>query len=260
MPDRDGFAGGQVGQIYIYRNLFDLRAHTLGNRPEKEGGSSSLRHSGFFKDGTDEGPFDLFHNTCVIVDPGGVGDALEGMQGAGFGHYGTTLNDQQGRRRAFNNIFVVVYSQDDKTNAIAFLPPSSFAGPTDGNLYHRFGTGDHDRFLVRNNDHNDHHQDLGTYQEAQFPYEKGGRSENSLFRSFDESGQPLPRHGRLSPVRTQPRSRLPGDSARRAEVLGQGGVRLGISLRPATPRPRLLLRERGVLRGVKGRRRFPPTS
>ena len=254
------FAGGQVGQIYIYRNLFDLRARTLGNRPQKEGEQSSLRHSGFFKDGTDEGPFDLFHNTCVILDPGAVGDALKDMQRAGFGHYGTKLNDQQGRRRAFNNIFVVVYSQEDKTNAIAFLPPNTFAGPTDGNLYHRFGTGDHARFLVRNNDHNDLHQDLDTYQEAQFPYEKGGRSKNPLFRSFDESGQPLPdtddfRLSGLSPARGSP-VKLP-DELRSLDKEASG---LGF-LFDLLPRDRGCYYANGaVLRvGVKGRRRFPPT-
>jgi hypothetical protein len=250
--------GHEVGQIYIYRNLFDLRARTLGNRPQKEGEQSSLRHSQFFKDGTDEGPFDLFHNTCVILDPGGVGDAFKDMQVAGFGHY-KTLNDQQGRRRAFNNIFVVVYSQDDKTKAIAFLPPNSFAGPTDGNLYHRFGTGDHDRFLVPNSAM-PAHQDLGTYQEDQFPYEKGGRSKNPLFRSFDESGQPHPdtddfRLSGPSPARHSPVI-LPDE----LKSLDKDASGLGFLFN-------LLPRDRGcyyatgaVLRvGVKGRRRFPPT-
>jgi hypothetical protein len=184
------FAGDQVKQIYIFRNLFDLRKRTLGNRPRQEGEQHSLRHSQFFKDGVDEGPFDLFHNTCLVLDPGGIGDPPDGIVAAAFGHYGSTLDDHQGRRRAFNNIFVAVYSEAEKAKLIAFLPPNTFAGPTDGNLYHRIGTGTVNKFLVPGEDQ---YADLATYNAAEPPYEKDGRLEDPLFLSFDASdGGPLP--------------------------------------------------------------------
>ena len=235
------FAGGQVGQIYIYRNLFDLRARTLGIRPRKEGEQSSLRHSQFFKDGTDEGPFDLFHNTCVILDPGGVGEALEGVLAAGFGHYRTKLDDQQGRRRAFNNIFVVVYSQDDRARAIAFLPPNSFLRT-------------HRRKPLPPVRHRRARQVLGDGQRPPrgprylsgnlVPLRDGRSIEEPAFPVLRRVGGHPSRNGRLSPVRTQPRTKLPGDPARRAEDPGQGGVRFGIPLQSATPSPWLLLRNR----------------
>ena len=100
------------------------------------------------------------------------------------------LTNHQGRRRAFNNIFVAVYSQADKAKAIAFLPPNTFAGPTDGNLYHRLGTGTDNKFLVRGEPP---YEDLDTYNAAEPPYEKDGRLIDPLFLSFNSSdGGPLP--------------------------------------------------------------------
>jgi hypothetical protein len=250
------FAGDQVKQIYIFRNLFDLRKRTLGNRPRKEGEQHSLRQSQFFKDGADEGPFDLFHNTCLVLDPGGIGDPPDGIVAAAFGHYGSTLDDHQGRRRAFNNIFVAVYSEAEKAKLIAFLPPNTFAGPTDGNLYHRLGTGTDHKFLVPGEEQ---YADLGTYNAAEPPYEKDGRLEDPLFLSFDASdGAPLPsddlRLQANSPAKDSPVT-MPDE----LESMDKDASGLGWFYS-------LLPRDRGCyywagdrLRvGVKGRRRFPP--
>jgi hypothetical protein len=55
----------------VYGNLIDIRQPTLGIRPKKETGvPDSLRQGHFFKDGANEGQIELFHNTCVVLDPG----------------------------------------------------------------------------------------------------------------------------------------------------------------------------------------------
>ena len=253
------FAGGQVGQIYIFRNLFDLRKPTLGIRPDKPGEQNSLRHSQFHKDGSNEGPFDLFNNTCIIRDAGGIGAALARLTAAGFSHYRIALGEPQGRRRAFNNIFVALYSQPG-AKPIAFLPPMTFAGPTDGNVYHRFGTGDNPKFLVPTDSPENFtpHDDLDTYQDAEDPYEKNGRSADPLFISFDTSGQShITDDFRLtgpSPARNSPVT-LPSE----LRSMDKDASGFGF-LYTFLPRDRGCYYLAGdTLRvGVEGRRRFPP--
>lgn len=194
------FAGGQVGHVYIYRNLFDLRAPTLGNRPTGEPGQHSLRQGTFYKDGENEGPIDLFHNTCVVRDAGGIGTSGDRMVAAGFAHYRPLRNAN--RRRSFNNIFVAVYTQPGQSKAIAFLPPSHGLFPTDGNAYHRFDDdGAQPRFLLSGTgassgdpeDPDDgadfpSYPDLDAYQNDQMPQERFGVKKNPMFRSFDPGG------------------------------------------------------------------------
>ena len=78
MPHRAEFRGRAktVGPVHIYGNLFDIREPTLGKRPTGEGWPDSLRQGHFFKDGANEGPIFLFHNTCLVFDPGAKGDDL----------------------------------------------------------------------------------------------------------------------------------------------------------------------------------------
>jgi hypothetical protein len=182
------FSGNAVGQIYIFRNLFDIRLPTLGIRPGREG---PLRQGHFYKEGTAEGPFDLFHNTCIVLDAGGLGAALEDIAPAGFGHYRSLVGAD--RRRAYNNIFVAVFSKPDEAKAIAFLPPSGFAGPTNGNTYHRFGSGPAAKFRVTTTGSaSTPYQELSDYTLAESPQEQNGQSTDPLFKSFDPTGTPQP--------------------------------------------------------------------
>ena len=79
------FDGERIGQVWIYRNLFDTREPTLGNRPPlaAEPRNLSLRTGLFYKDGKTDGPIDFFHNTCLVRTPGMIGvDATNIMRAA----------------------------------------------------------------------------------------------------------------------------------------------------------------------------------
>jgi hypothetical protein len=186
-----------VGDVKIFRNLIDLREPTLGVRPAFAGENRSLRQGHFWKGDRKEGPFDLWHNTCIVLDPGGRGSGtdLSDVIAAGFQHYGSLGEGQ--RRRAFNNIFVAVFTRAEPARAIAFLPPSSFAGPTDANTYHQVGPGAdvvHGRFLVPvlpDEQDNTSFTDLATYSAANAPYEEHGLRADPRFQSFDAvTGRP----------------------------------------------------------------------
>jgi hypothetical protein len=197
------FAGGRAGQVYIFRNLFDLRVPTLGIRPTgQQPNQHSLRQSTFYKDGDNEGPFDLMYNTCVVLDAGGVGALRDRMVAAAFAHYRPLTGASQ--RRSYNNVFAAVYSQSDRGKAVAFLPPATFLGPTNGNDYHRFGTGTADWFLLATpadgpgdpEDPNDgagfpSFADLDAYKVAQQHQESFGTDDDPQFRSFDPTGAVL---------------------------------------------------------------------
>ncbi|MFG1621527.1 hypothetical protein [Kribbella sp. NPDC049227] len=252
------FAGGGVGQISIFRNLIDIRRPTLGNRPRSQTEQRSLRHGQFYKDGTDEGPFDLFHNTCIVLDPGAVGAAREEIVLTAFGHYKPL--GPAGRRRAYNNIFVAVYSRPGEARTIAFLPPSEFPGPTDGNTYHRFGTGPEKKFFVTitgDPDHFDQYPDLADYVQAESPQEQNGQSNDPAFKSLDTPGSPQPGDDlRLKAESTARDSAVPLPDELQEMDIEAGGF----WFRPS--------RDRGCYRhpaerlrvGVDGRRRFPPLT
>jgi hypothetical protein len=121
---------------YIYRNLFDLRGAIRGFRPRRTGDTAVFRHGLFHaSEGDAPGPHDLFQNTVLVYDQ---------REQAAFLHYRTTAGPFP--RRSFNNIFVAVNPRPEADRAITFVPPPSFAGPTDGNLYHRMGTATADPF------------------------------------------------------------------------------------------------------------------
>lgn len=256
------FAGGQIGQVYVFRNLFDLRAPTLGNRPTGEAGEHSLRQGTFYKDGANEGPFDLFWNTCVVLDAGGIGADRDEPAAAGFAHYRALTGAQ--RRRSYNNVFAAICSPGTLARAIAFLPPGGFQGPTDGNDYYRFGTGDAANFLLATPADPDSPDDdadfpgfanLGAYKAVQQPQERFGIQENPQFRSFDATGVVSP---------TDDLRLLPTSPARISQATVPDELR-DID-REVTGLPGfLVLRDRGcywwsgdVLGvGVEGRRKFP---
>lgn len=114
------------GRRFVYRNLFDLRAPTAGNRPRFPGDMEALRFGQFFKGGS--GPLDIFQNTCVVCRQ---------HSQASYRHYRNTLEPHP--RRTFNNIFVAINPDERSDRPIAFLPPPTFPGPTDGNRYFRLG-------------------------------------------------------------------------------------------------------------------------
>lgn len=77
----------------------------------------------------------MFHNTFLVANQ--KGDAA-------YLHYLSALSPH--RRRSFNNIFVAVNPSAESDIFLTFVPPPSFPGPTDGNLYHRFGAANKDAF------------------------------------------------------------------------------------------------------------------
>jgi hypothetical protein len=260
-------ADGELGQTYFYRNLVDIRTPIAGIRPAFEGDPRSLRNGHFYKGDAVEGPFDLFHNTCLVLDPGGPGkDDLT----RGFAHYSGQI-EHGGRRRAHNNIFVAAYS--GVARELAFLPPAAFNGPTDGNTYFRIpagpGTPDSDpdqesMFLVRTlPDRWTPYESLADYRDAYWAanpedaYEKDGTFGDPEFRTFDLSGDPHPDEDdlRLRPDSSTPDGvTLPPDlllmDLKVRDVLHLG-TRVRGCYRFSTDRMRV---------GVKGRRVYPPPS
>jgi hypothetical protein len=194
-------AGERLEPIYIYGNLFDLREPTLGKRPTGEGVNDSLRQGHFFKDGANEGSIYLFHNTCLVFDPGAKGDDREDLNRAGFSYYSTIKESDP--RPSYNNIFVAAFTLTEHLKPISYLPPNSF-GPSDGNTYLRIprnGTDASDEdpdpnFVIRYV-HSDGSADnflfltLCDYREHYWPgdsqhgYETAGQLGDPGFKSFD---------------------------------------------------------------------------
>ena len=187
-----------VNEIYVFGNLIDIREPTLGIRPDGEGPPDALRQGHFFKNGADEGHIELFHNTCLVLDPGAKGDVLTDLNDAGFAYY-ATLGESMSRD-AFNNIFVAIYTAAAERRPIAFLPPRTFPCSTDGNTYFRIPAGGDTerRFLVRwrvgdELKESDTFTDLSTYHQRYWPdpddipYEAGGLLVDPAFRSFNTS-------------------------------------------------------------------------
>jgi hypothetical protein len=188
------FANKPVGIVYIYGNLIDIREPTLGRRPSGDTTPDSLRQGHFFKDGLNEGPIELFHNTCLVLDPGAKGEEYGDLNRAGFGYYRTI--GQSKERRSFNNIMVAVFSPQAGPLPIAFLPPKD-CGRTDGNTYFRIPAHESDNFIVRRwsgipGEPTEHgpYLDLPEYRKHYWPngvdgYEEFGTRRNPDFRSLD---------------------------------------------------------------------------
>jgi hypothetical protein len=138
------FDGERIGQVWIYRNLFDTREPTLGNRPPlaAEPRNLSLRTGLFYKDGKTDGPIDFFHNTCLVRTPGMIGVDPTNIMRAAYTLHADHATPAAGHiRRTFNNIFVSANRPPEPKQPLAFLPPLGF-GPSDGNCYFRFRDGD----------------------------------------------------------------------------------------------------------------------
>jgi len=195
-----------LGPVYVYGNLIDIRRPTLGIRRRKATGvPDSLRQGHFFKDGVNEGRIELFHNTCVVLDPGTAGADLADITDAGFSYFINIGASEP--RRAFNNIMVAVYTSDSHLRPIAFLAPAKFTTESDGNTYFRIPQGAEDsiNFEVRrkvagNLVESRTYRTLADYRIDQWPpagedgYEAVSRREDPMFRSFD-TAHGRPRHG-----------------------------------------------------------------
>jgi hypothetical protein len=148
------FAGSKVGGPYrIFRNLFDLRSPIAAIRPRPDGDLEDeklgehvppFQFGQFYKgkNSGDDGPIDLFQNTCLVR-------SQEGETSFQFYRHSPPLSPPPplgpppppGPRQSFNNIFVDVEPAPKEHNrATAYLPtfePGSW--PTDGNCYFRVG-------------------------------------------------------------------------------------------------------------------------
>ena len=197
--------GKKLGPVHVYGNLIDIRRPTLGVRPKTETGApDSLRQGHFFKDGVNEGRIELFHNTCVVLDPGAKGDDLADLTDAGFSYFINIGASEP--RQAFNNILVAVYTSDSQLRPIAFLAPASFITQSDGNTYFRIPEGEEGsiNFQIRSVDgdvtESGAYATLADYRNDQWPpdgeggYEAESAREDPMFRSFD-TATGRPRHG-----------------------------------------------------------------
>jgi hypothetical protein len=235
-------ARSRAGRVRIFRNLVDLREPTASIRPATEGGKA-LRTGVLVKlNGPGEGPIDVWHNTCVVLDPGAaVGEPdPEDVTAVGFGHLRGLVGDGwiTDTRRSYGNVFVAVYSLPNLTKPIAFLPPSGVGHATDGNLYTRVDAGSAvSRYLVAGQGG---FADLCAYRAAAPPHEAGGRQlDQPPFRSLSTDD--------LRPRLCTPRAiAMPADMAEIDSATGGhlGGL-LGI----------LFDRARGCYRGVWDRLR-----
>jgi hypothetical protein len=194
-----------LGPVYLYGNLIDIRRPTLGVRRKTAGStaSDSLRQGHFFKDGADEGVIELFHNTCVVLDPGAKGDNPDDLTDAGYSYFvNIGANSQQ--RRAFNNILVAVYTSESNVRPIAFLAPAWFVTQSDGNTYFRIPEGEAAsiNFQMRrkigdNVVESGVYPTLLAYRKDQWPpngaggYEEKSVLGNPMFKAFDTAtGRP----------------------------------------------------------------------
>jgi hypothetical protein len=129
------FANDKIGsKRFICRNLIDLRRPIAFRRPahpddQSEGGPFKVvEHGHLYKSNPPDGPVDFFHNTFLVLGQDNQ---------AAYQHY--TGLKSAGVRRSFNNIFIAVNPDEASDIALAFLPPPTFQGPTDGNCYFRIG-------------------------------------------------------------------------------------------------------------------------
>jgi len=207
----------KVGPVYIYGNLFDCRRPTLGTRPADHDNPvpDSMRQGHFFKDGVDEGPIHLFHNTCLVLDPGATGADFSGVTLSGFSYFQGLEGSLP--RTMHNNILVAAYTS--KVGAVAHLAPGTFDCKTNGNTFFRIAVDQHaasavDVFRV---DYRNHPLDAGTFSTLQeywdryWPtdgdkYEADSVLADPLFHSFDvATGHP----GRHDDLRLRSRADSP---------------------------------------------------
>jgi hypothetical protein len=118
-----------TGNVYLHRNLIDLRQPTAGNRPAPDPGLVApedrpvMRFGNMFKSNTPDPEVNVFHNTVLIVQEQGSSYNL-------FRSY-----DGASARRAYNNILVGIDDSGASGPALAWLPRLTDQADTDGNCY-----------------------------------------------------------------------------------------------------------------------------
>ena len=195
MLDVQPSAGGRIHSNVITRCLSPISMAVPGF-------TAVFRFGNAFKSNevqAPDGPHDIFHNTFLVADQQGQASYL---------HYRRDLSPHP--RRTFNNIFIAVNPEPLSDIPITFLPPPSFPGPTDGNLYHRFGS----RSVLRHPQRSPRQRLLQAEPDAVLARL---RSKRPPHRSTIPEDQPrrLTRIARRPPPPTQqpgPRSRRPAAS------------------------------------------------
>ena len=181
---------------------------TLGNPPRKTGVPRLVAARPLLQGRSRRGTDRPVPQHLPRARPGGVGEDLAGMVAAGFAHY---VNIDEGQpRRAFNNIFVAVYthrpSQADRVPAARHffrthrrepLPPVRHRRATTSSWY-------------RGND--PPHEDLGDLSgDTGSPYEMGGRSKKPAFPVLrrESRGTSIPKRTTFACPDPQPRHETP---------------------------------------------------
>ena len=135
-----------VGEVFVHRNLIDMRLPTRGRRPHPDrdlvplipdSELEVLRFGNLLKNHNELNPsLNLTHNTVLVVDQR-IGSSYNLFRDS----WGGTP------RRAYNNIFVAINRHADCP--IAFLPQPKDNAETNGNCYYRIGRNSPPMFRVR---------------------------------------------------------------------------------------------------------------
>ena len=137
-----------LGEVFVHRNLIDLRLPTRGRRPHPDRelvpeipdfDLEVLRFGNLLKDDDVFNPeLNFTHNTVLVVDQRILSS------------YNLFRNPWGGTaRRAYNNIFVAINRHPKADRQIAFLPKPTDKAETNGNCYYRIGRSTARMFRVR---------------------------------------------------------------------------------------------------------------
>jgi hypothetical protein len=139
---------GSLGELFVHRNLIDLRLPTRGRRPHPDRSLvpdipdfdlEVFRFGNMLKNDNEFNPaLNLTHSTVLVVD--------QRIQSS----YNLFRNTWGGTpRRAYNNIFLAINRHPDADLPIAFLPQPTDPAETNGNCYFRIGRDSAPMFRVR---------------------------------------------------------------------------------------------------------------
>lgn len=137
-----------LGEVFVHRNLIDLRLPTRGRRPHPDRelvadipdyDLEELRFGNLLKDNDVVNPeLNFTHNTVLVVE-----QRVPSSYNLYRNPWGSTA------RRAYNNIFLAINRDPAAHPAIAYLPKPTDKAETNGNCYYRIGTSTAPMFRVR---------------------------------------------------------------------------------------------------------------